>query len=132
MGYCALEPDRDEADCCEWQMKRQCTSYWKVRPLRRYIRDLLRTPRPAPGAVECWMGITVDEFHRMRTSDVQYITNVYPLVGPKFSETQITIELAMYLADNGAKYIPNRALGPMRGLLRGAERRRCVDHDRHF
>ena len=31
------------------------------------------------------------------------------------SETQITIELAMYLADNGAKYIPNRALG------------RCVD-----
>ena len=33
----------------EGQMKRQCTSYWKVRPLRRYIRDLLRTPRPATG-----------------------------------------------------------------------------------
>ena len=31
------------------------------------------------------------------------------------SQARTTIDLAMYLADNGAKYIPNRALG------------RCVD-----
>lgn len=64
------------------QVRRQCTHDWKVTPIRRWIRGELtyRCMKALPGAVECWQGISWDEALRMRTSDVQYITNVYPLV----------------------------------------------------
>ena len=60
------------------QVRRQCTHDWKLTPIRRHLRLLI--PNPKPGAVECWQGISLDEWHRMRNSDVQYIKNVYPLV----------------------------------------------------
>lgn len=62
------------------QVKRQCTNRWKIMPIRKQLREILGTKRPRPGAVECWQGITLDEFHRMRTADVRYTHNVYPLV----------------------------------------------------
>ena len=31
-------------------------------------------------SVEMWLGISADEWSRMRTSDAAYIANVYPLV----------------------------------------------------
>ena len=64
------------------QIRRQCTHDWKIMPIRRFIRqELTRRGRSAkPGAVESWQGISLDEWTRMRTSDVKYITNVYPLV----------------------------------------------------
>ena len=62
------------------QIKRQCTDNWKVRPINRYLRSLLPGQRTRPGIIECWQGISLDEYHRMRTSTRQYITNVYPLV----------------------------------------------------
>ena len=61
------------------QIKRQCTRHWKILPLRKAMRELLGT-RPSPGCIENWQGISLDECHRMRTSDVKYISNVYPLV----------------------------------------------------
>ena len=60
------------------QLRRQCTKDWKIRPVRRWLRSQLASL--TPGAVESWMGISLDEFQRMRTSDVAYIVNVYPLV----------------------------------------------------
>ena len=60
------------------QVMRQCTNLWKIQPIRRFIRTII--PNPKPGDVECWQGISLDEWHRMRTSDVAYIVNVYPLV----------------------------------------------------
>lgn len=64
------------------QIRRQCTHDWKITPIRHWIRAELarRGAKPLLGAVECWQGISWDEALRMRTSDVQYITNVYPLV----------------------------------------------------
>ena len=62
------------------QLQRQCTSDWKIAPIRRHIRSLLGTQRPQSGTVEAWQGISLDEYQRMRTSDVQYIVNTYPLV----------------------------------------------------
>ena len=62
------------------QVKRQCTDNWKIRPLRAYVKTLLPEARPYPGAVECWQGISLDEWHRMRTADVKYVLNRYPLV----------------------------------------------------
>ncbi len=60
------------------QLRRQCTVDWKIRPIRRFLRSKLA--RLPIGAVESWQGISLDEFHRMRSSDVAYIQNVYPLV----------------------------------------------------
>ena len=61
------------------QVKRQCTDNWKIRPLRAYVKTLL-PGRPYPGAIDCWQGISLDEWERMRTADVKYIINKYPLV----------------------------------------------------
>ena len=62
------------------QIARQCTRYWKIKPIHRTLRELLGTQRPKPASVHSWQGISLDEFTRMRSSDTAYITNVYPLV----------------------------------------------------
>ena len=51
-------------------------------PIRRFVRAelALRGVARSPGVVEMMMGISLDEWQRMRTSDVRYIINVYPLV----------------------------------------------------
>lgn len=64
------------------QLRRQCTRYWKIIPIRRFIREELKRrgiPRK-PGVVQSLQGISQDEWTRMRDSDVKYIENVYPLV----------------------------------------------------
>ena len=65
------------------QIKRECTSHWKLTPIRRHLRQSI--PNPKPGAIECWQGISLDEWHRMRDSDVKYIKNVYPLVDQRMT-----------------------------------------------
>jgi len=64
------------------QIKRQCTHDWKIMPIRRFLRERLQEMgvRALPGAVESLMGISLDEFTRMRSSDVLYVVNSYPLV----------------------------------------------------
>ena len=73
-----------KSDGSHGQIRRQCTKHWKLQPIRAHLRTLL-SPRPAPGAVECWQGISLDEYSRMRSSDVKYIENVYPLVDRRMS-----------------------------------------------
>jgi hypothetical protein len=55
--------------------RRQCTSHFKLTPIRRKVRELA-AGRP----VEQWIGISLDEVHRMRDSGVGWVTNHYPLV----------------------------------------------------
>jgi hypothetical protein len=65
------------------QLKRQCTNRWKIQPLRRYVRMLLREQgvrNPPPGSVTMLLGITTDEWMRVRDSDVKYISHQYPLL----------------------------------------------------
>ncbi len=57
------------------QLRRSCTSRWKITPIRRYVQAQ-RNGQP----VEQWLGITSDEWHRAKDSDVQYITHRYPLL----------------------------------------------------
>lgn len=63
--------------------RRQCTSHYKVEPIRRKIRELLgKGPRsriPA-GAVEKWIGISVDEIIRATPSRVAFEVNRHPLL----------------------------------------------------
>ena len=63
---------------------RQCTSDYKIAPIQREVRHRLglvaRSPVPVNTSVEMWLGITVDEAERMRTSPEHWIANRYPLV----------------------------------------------------
>ena len=61
---------------------RTCTHRWKVLPQERWIRKELRQRgiERKDWHVEKWYGITLDEWTRMRDSDVAYITNRYPFM----------------------------------------------------
>ena len=64
--------------------RRQCTDSYKIRPIRRKVRELLglkkRQRVPAGTAVELWLGISTDEAIRMKPSRDRWITNRYPLI----------------------------------------------------
>ena len=64
--------------------RRQCTEHYKIRPVRRKIRELLGLSRgqrvPADTTVELWLGISTDEAIRMKTSRDRWIHNRYPLI----------------------------------------------------
>jgi hypothetical protein len=62
------------------RINRQCTGEWKI----RFIRKWLQSHRNGD-LVEQWIGISLDEFFRMKDSDVKYITNRYPLVEKKMT-----------------------------------------------
>jgi hypothetical protein len=66
-------------------LHRQCTGYFKVMPIRRRIRELMgyhpsSPPHPLPKSVELWLGISLDEYTRMRASRVKFITHRWPLI----------------------------------------------------
>ena len=64
--------------------RRQCTENYKVKPIRRRIREMLELrPRqrvPAGVSVEMWLGISTDEAIRMKTSRDRWVKNRYPLI----------------------------------------------------
>jgi hypothetical protein len=67
---------------------RQCTRNFKLRPIRREIRRMLgvgQYSRIAGGAVEVWLGISVDEVIRVKPSGIGYIVNRHPLIEAKMT-----------------------------------------------
>ena len=58
------------------QLKRQCTTHFKLKPIRQYMRKTYGNR----ATFEQWIGISLDESTRMKPSGVQYIKNRYPLV----------------------------------------------------
>jgi hypothetical protein len=65
--------------CLPSRMKRDCTSKFKISPIRKYLRN--KYGKDAKFVT--YIGIALEEAHRMRTSDVKYIENSYPLVDNK-------------------------------------------------
>lgn len=61
-------------------IRRQCTHEWKRKPIRKFIQEK-RNGKP----VELWLGISLDEFQRMKSSDVKYITHRWPLIDMKMT-----------------------------------------------
>ena len=68
------------------QLWRKCTHDYKIVPIRQKIRELLgvkTTGRlPKDVWVEQWIGFPKDELQRTFCSDVQWITNTFPLILP--------------------------------------------------
>lgn len=60
-------------------MKRDCTTKFKVAPIRKYLRNHYGKKEK----FVMYIGISSDEFQRMRDSNVKYITNKYPFVDDK-------------------------------------------------
>lgn len=85
----------------EGQIRRQCTRYWKIKPIRSFLRAELKRleERPRPGAIESIQGISYDEWTRMRDSDVAYIRNSYPLVDAKLSRSDCNLWLQRHALD---------------------------------
>lgn len=63
---------------------RQCTTDYKIKPIKEQVRKLLglaaRSPVAHATSIEMWLGITTDEAERMRTSPDAWILNCYPLI----------------------------------------------------
>lgn len=68
-------------------LRRQCTADYKIKPVTQKIRELLgykKGERVAKDTkVEMVMGISFDEMQRMKTNQIKYIENQYPLVEMK-------------------------------------------------
>jgi len=63
-----------------FMLRRQCTRQYKVEPVQRYLRS--RFPRER---VRLMLGISVDEWHRMRESSSPRIEHAYPLVDERIT-----------------------------------------------
>lgn len=81
-------------------LMRQCTNMYKVQPVLQEIRKLLGLKkgerRKAGTKVDLLMGISLDEVVRMRTNQLKYITNEYPLVDKKMTRQ----DCLQWLEDN--------------------------------
>jgi hypothetical protein len=71
--------------------RRQCTGEYKIKPIKKKVRELLGYPYPAriPKGVfvEQWVGISTDEFHRAKDADVKYMRNRHPLIDMGWSRS---------------------------------------------
>lgn len=75
-------PAHTPSDAGFGQLRRQCTQRWKIQPMRRFIAAEMkrRVMTKTEGAIEQWLGITVDEIQRAKDSDVKYIKHKFPLL----------------------------------------------------
>ncbi|MFF4767449.1 hypothetical protein ACFY1V_13130 [Streptomyces sp. NPDC001255] len=78
--------------------RRQCTSEYKIKPIKKKVRELLGYPYPQriPSSVfvEQWVGISTDEFHRAKDADVKYMRNRHPLIDLGWSREDCVRHLA--------------------------------------
>lgn len=81
------------------QGKRQCTTQWKITPIRRWLQANRNGEQ-----VTQLIGISTDEWHRMKDSGVKYITNSWPLIEKRMSRK----DCEKYLSDHGIE-IPHKS-----------------------
>ena len=79
------------------QLRRQCTHRWKIMPLRRWLQAN-RNGQP----IEQWLGISLDEFQRMKDSDVRYIKHRWPLIDKRMTRW----DCQRWLETNGLEVPP--------------------------
>ncbi|MFD0405332.1 hypothetical protein [Kitasatospora sp. NPDC127116] len=89
--------------------RRQCTGEYKIKPIKREVRRILGYPYPTrvPRGVfvEQWIGISTDEFHRAKDSDVKYTRHTFPLIDLDLSRA----DCLRLLAEHGWESTPKSA-----------------------
>ena len=72
--------------------RRQCTAEYKIKPVTQKIRQLLglaKGERRKNGTeVELLMGISTDEVQRMKTNQIKYFKNSYPLIDMRWDRAK--------------------------------------------
>jgi len=91
-------------------LRRQCTSHFKIDPIKRRSRVLLgfdasNPPHPPAGSIESWIGFSWDEFYRLFNSRVKFIVNRFPLIEIKANRW----DNIKYLEDKGLPVPPPSA-----------------------
>lgn len=81
-------------------LRRQCTHRWKIAPMRRWLQA-----NRGGRSVEQWLGISLDEFRRMRDSDVRYIQHRYPLIERRMTR----LDCILWLERHGIEVPPKSA-----------------------
>lgn len=89
--------DKKQMEATLW---RKCTKEYKLDAIRRETRRI-----SGGGPVIQWIGISLDEAHRMKDSGVGYITNWYPLV----EERKTRHDCILWLKANGYPEPPKSA-----------------------
>ena len=86
---------------------RRCTSDFKIIPLQRKVRELVGIKRAGGGIVRCkmWIGISIDEAHRMKPSRVDYIENCWPVIDKKMNR----FDCLRWMKDHGFPKPPRSA-----------------------
>lgn len=59
-------------------LRRQCTQRWKIRPIRRWLRQHMRSV--GAQRVRLALGISHDEALRRKPSNVRWVENIFPLL----------------------------------------------------
>lgn len=70
--------------------RRQCTTHYKIEPINRKLREILgKGPhdRLAPGSVEQWIGISLDEIVRATPSKLKFSVKRFPLLEQRMSRS---------------------------------------------
>ena len=101
----------------KFMLSRQCTRQYKVTPLTRYLYD-----RYPGDCIRLMLGISVDEYHRMRDSSAARIEHVYPLVDRRLTRWQCRdiIERAGLAAPSKSScwFCPYRSISSQWALVR--------------
>ena len=92
-GYLAAPFFTRNADGSRGMLRRECTSNYKIAPIRTELKRLLgrdpakqiRLRRGAPALVRQWIGISRDEWHRMNPARERWIDTSYPLVDRRWT-----------------------------------------------
>lgn len=83
---------------------RQCTKDFKLVPIARKVQELRRSGGNTRKVIQ-WIGISLDEAHRMKESRVKYSTNRYPLIELRMSRW----DCLLWLKRNNYKEPPKSA-----------------------
>ena len=100
-----------------FMLRRQCTMQYKVIPVARYLCQ-----RYQSGRIRLMLGISADEWHRMRASSYSRIDHVYPLVDGMISRRhclEIIREAGLELPQKSSCWFcPYRSTGSQHALLK--------------
>jgi len=71
-------------------LQRQCTRNFKIVPVKRKLRELAgynatQPPHPPAGEIELWLGISWDEWTRVKKSRLRFIAHRWPLIERKMT-----------------------------------------------
>jgi len=107
---------------------RRCTDRYKIEPIKRLIREMFGM-RP----LTLWIGISLDEVHRMKPNKLKRITNRWPLIELRKSRHDCEQWLSRHGFDKPEKsactYCPYHSDATWRKLLSSPERKGILRMD---